>query len=606
MPSIFAAASFDALWQARVAASAERIALLVRRGREYVPRTWSDVDQAVRITRDRLRRAGLERGQHVAQISANRPEWVASDQAVLTFGAVHVPLHVGLSGVVLARQIEHSDATILIIEDESVAAKLRPHVERLQNLVAIFSHEPVKRPVAGHDVIVLMMDSLRPSETEAAWCPHSNPTRSSTSENAERISVDADASEGRKSLAIVSGGLRVPLASDADERLISNDSESPAAMILYTSGTAGMSRAVVLTADNLLCNAATLMGIYQYRTDDVRLVMLPLSHIYARTCELTTWILGGSILAIAGSRETVLSDCAAVGPTMLNGVPYFYDKIRRIVTAANLPDEVAAIKQIFGGRMRSPRCGGATLSAETFTWYRDRGTTILQGYGQTEASPVIATSTPERLAPGSVGPALPGTELCVSEAGELLVRGPQVMREYYKDPDATARVLRNGWLHTGDLATIDDTGLVRIVGRISERIVLSTGKKVMPIDVENALTAAPWIEQAVAIGQNRSCLAALIVLSETGRANLAVEPDEQRRLDFLTMRIADRQRDFASHERIAFFAVLAEPLTSERGELTAKLSLCRPVIESRYQDVIDSLYEKRGSVMMTPLDNVTV
>ena len=559
--------TIGAAWAARLAATPDRVALLVRRpDGTFVPRSWREVDRAVRDVRAALTAAGVGPGSTVAQVSENRTAWPIVDGAVLGLPAVHVPLHAGLPGATLARQIAHSGATTLVVAGPELIDRLRPHEAALAGLTAVFAHEPCERTLAGRVVRTLPLEAVTPAADEPAWQAGVTPLDRPSSGDALREDADPSGAEP-----------------DVD----AGDPHRPA-LILYTSGTAGASRGVVLSHANVLANAATLVEIFDYRPGDVRLTALPLSHIYAHTCDLTSWVLAGNVWAIAGGRETVLADLAATSATMICHVPYFYESVRRQIAAERHADEADALRRRLGGRMRTPRSGGATLSPETFAWYADRGVTLYQGYGLTEASPVICTSTPGSTRAGSVGRPIPGVEVRLSSAGELLTRGPNVMLGYHRDRAATDAAIVDGWLATGDLATIDADGFVRIIGRRCERIALSTGKKVDPPDLEAVLTADPAIERAVLVGQDRPYLVALLVVRDEGPpGGPSATPAE------LAARIARLQADHARHERIGAFAVLPGPLTVEAGELTPKLSLCRPAILARYADLIESLYAGR-------------
>jgi long-chain acyl-CoA synthetase len=354
------------------------------------------------------------------------------------------------------------------------------------------------------------------------------------------------------------------------------------ATILYTSGTTGQPRGVMLSHRNLAANARAVAAAYG-GSDETRLCILPLSHIYARTCDLYTWICRGSRLVLGESRETIARDLQLVRPTALNAVPYIYQRIAEQIRASGCGDEAAALRAFFGGRMERLTCGGAAVSPEVEAWYAERGLPIHCGYGLTEASPVISVSPPGETRRGSVGRPLANVEVCIAEDGEVLARGPSVMMGYWQGvgEDADRSSIRNGWLQTGDLGELDADGYLFIRGRKKELIVLSTGKKVFPARVESLLCASPLIEQAALFGDGRPCLGALIVpkqgATELNRAEIAGE-------------IERCLHGAAKEEQVRKFVLVQRPFSCEHGELTPKLSLCRPAIAKNFAADVESLW----------------
>ena len=359
--------------------------------------------------------------------------------------------------------------------------------------------------------------------------------------------------------------------------------------VVPTSGTSESPRGVVLTEQNLVANAVALSEASGGDGDELRLSFLPMEHLYARTCDLYTWVVRGSRLVLAESPKTVFRDAAVVRPTVVNGVPYFFQK------AIDLADERGVgLRELFGGAIKRCYCGGAPLAPEVERRFFDEGVPLYTGYGLTEASPVVTVNTPSAHRLGTVGRPLPGVVVCVagpdaSTPGEVLVRGPNVMRGYADDPDETARALHGGWLHTGDLGELDADGFLTITGRSKELIVLSTGKKVFPSRVEAMLGASPWIEQACVLGDGQTGLRALLVPNpERLRAEV-----RRRRLWVWSKRGALRHAAVralyrevidgclaaaAREEQVHAFALVGRAFDRDRGEVTAKLSLRRDAI----------------------------
>jgi long-chain acyl-CoA synthetase len=375
------------------------------------------------------------------------------------------------------------------------------------------------------------------------------------------------------------------------------------ATILYTSGTTGQPRGVMLSHRNLVANAIATTDAVGTGDHETRLCFLPLSHVYARTCDLYSWLYGGTRLVLAESRETIVRDCQLVEPTVLNGVPYFYQKLAQQLHAAGTTGEPGVLRHLLGGKLRHCFCGGAAVAPDVETLFAEQGLPLLGGYGLTETSPVVAASSLENYRPGTVGRPLENLQVRLAADGEVLVRGPSVMRGYWRDEKATAATIVDDWLYTGDLGEIDAAGNLRIVGRKKEMIVLSTGKNVAPAGVEQLLAGSPLVEYACVVGEGQKCLAALIIPNADAlRAEI-----RQRRLWVWSKRRAvthptvralyraeiDRLLQAQSdHEQVGPFTILPRALSVERGELTPKLSLCRGQIRANFAGQIDRMYRQ--------------
>jgi long-chain acyl-CoA synthetase len=502
-----------------VSRRADEPALGFIRAGELHWRTWRQVfDEAARLAA-RIRAIGIEPGDRVVQVSENRYEWIITDLALHLAGAVHVPVHITLSGEQMAAQIADSGARLVFVS----------HDELLTRFAALI--DPAI-PVWRH-----------------------NGPQTIKEEGVEPFDLVAKTQ------------------AEPDD----------VATILYTSGTTGHPRGVVLNQRNLASNASAVTDAFGFDENQLRLNILPLSHIYARTCDLYTWVYRGCRLVLAESRETLGRDCQLVRPTSLNAVPYVYQKIADRIRAAGGDDATEAknLSGYFGGRIEMLCCGGAPIAPDVEKWYAERGLTIYPGYGLTETSPVISVSTPEASRFGSVGRPLGDVEVRIAADGEILTRGPHVMRGYWRNDAATAEIIRDGWLHTGDLGRLDADGFLTIQGRKKEMIALCTGKKVHPASIESRLNASPLIEQSAVFGEGKSCLVALIVLATGDNSNQ----------DEIAREIASRLQSNACEEQIRSFAILDRPFSIERGELTPKLSLCRSVIATNFQQEITALYE---------------
>jgi long-chain acyl-CoA synthetase len=411
-----------------------------------------------------------------------------------------------------------------------------------------------------------------------------------------------------------------PLSLPADTQVLSHDElhyspEPPCglarskpqpddlATILYTSGTTGPPRGVMLTQRNIASNAIAMADALATDCDETRVLLLPLSHIYARTCDLYCWLYRGTRMVIAESRETALRDCRIAQPTVINAVPYFYQKVADLLRSTPSQDNRDGIREFFGGVIEMLYSGGAPLAPDVELFFAEHGLPILCGYGLSEASPVISASTVANHSMHSVGRPLPNVEVRFADDGEIQVRGPSVMRGYWQNPADTELAIQDGWLNTGDLGQWDAKGNLRIVGRKKEMLVLATGKKVAPTRVEQLLCGSPLIDQCCVLGDGRKCLAALIVPNTDALERAAnglqlnhVPPERQlvetEIFDFYREEIDRRLAGAADFEQIGPFRLLPRPFSLEQGELTPKQSLCRKAIEQNYAEEICGLYSQ--------------
>lgn len=552
-------ATIVSLFLRRAAADAGGIALWVRRGDALAACRWAELADDVRRTAGALEKLGVTPHDRVILISPNRYEWIISDLAIQLAGAVHVPVHVSLSGAQMAYQIADSGARLVLLAGADQAALLAAHLARQSD--------------AFRDVQFVSFDP----------CPAIGPA------------------EVRR-LADVASEVDRATAARIEERAVSQTRPADLATILYTSGTTGEPKGVMLSQQNLASNALGTLEAFGQKADDLRLTWLPLSHIFARTCDLYTWIASGSQLALADSPEAVIANCGELHPTLLNGVPYFFEKVQRWLVQQGLDRQPGSLLGLFGGRLRAGCAGGAPLPEHVARFYESQGVLLAQGYGLTESSPVISTETDSARKLGTVGRPIPGVEVRISPEGEILTRGPHVMLGYWNKPSATAQAIRDGWLYTGDLGELDSDGFLRITGRKKELIVTSGGKNIAPTYIEALLTSDPLIEQAVVVGDGRSCLAALIVPNQPalqpeldrlglGECDAAEGLADPRVRAIYAQCIEQRLSDVSHYEQVRRFALLDRPFSVDRGELTLTLKLRRGVIQSNHADTIEALYQ---------------
>jgi long-chain acyl-CoA synthetase len=520
--------------QATVARAGDREAIGIIRNGELSWWTWRELADDVAGTIACLRDHGVGAGDRVVQHGPNSYAWIVVDLAILSMGAVHVPLHATLPTAQVAEQIELADAKLLI-----------------SDVLPLELANPLTIQVVTSHVVL----QSRVAET----------------------------TDGRTAL----------FAADLEPQSL--------ATILFTSGTTGRPRGVMLSHGNLATNAIATTEAIAAPHAETRLCFLPLSHIFARTCDLYTWIYRGSRLVLAESRETIVRDCQIARPTVINGVPYFFQKLVQSLRAAGKADHLGAVRELLGGEIRLLCCGGARAAPEVENFFARQGVPLLPGYGLTEASPVISASNLENVRAGYVGPPLGDMEIRIATDGEILVRGPNVMLGYWRDEQATREAITDGWLHTGDLGEIDEQGRLRIVGRRKELIVLSTGKKVCPTAVEQRLAGSTFVETACVVGDGQTHLGALIVpnpqaLKQFIKENRLWVWSKRRavthpRVYKLFRGEIDRLlADGAREEQVGPFVILARNFSAEGGEVTPKFSLCREVIARNFAREIVAMY----------------
>ncbi len=365
-------------------------------------------------------------------------------------------------------------------------------------------------------------------------------------------------------------GTCLPLtAEECRAMALSINLDAPAQM-LFTSGSLAEPKGVLLSHRNLVSNAlAKLTAAPQYE-DDLRLNILPFAHAYARTCELTSWILSRSRLALASSWMELLRIAPRLQPTLLNVVPFLAEQAAQALEANS---------RALGGRVRLLQCGGAALPSELWWRLQSLGLPPLQGYGLTEASPVVCSNIAGLQKPGSVGPAVDGIQIRLDAEQVLWCHGPNVMLGYWRDAEATQHCIRDGWLCTGDIAEITADGMVSILGRASQQLTLSTGYKVSPEFVERELLAIPGIDRAVVLGEAQPHVVALIWPSAA-----YVSPIDLR---------AKIERQLCHLPRYAIpfkFSIMSEALSQATATLTTKGTPRRQQIAERYQSVISQLF----------------
>ncbi len=526
-------------------------------GNKWADMNWGDVGREVARWQAAFKKEGLKAGDRVALCLHNRVEWVLFDQAALGLGLVTVPLYFDDRPDNMAWCLNDAGVRLLLLEDGKMWGGLRSQAKTIERVVCLDVSDGTDKKVIGL----------------AAWLPPA--------------------------------GTDMPARSTA----------KPADMctIVYTSGTTGRPKGVMLSHGNILSNVIASMRALPAYTTDRFLSFLPLSHMFERTCGYYSAIWAGAQTVYARSITLLADDIREQRPTILISVPRIFERIysrmqeamapgspkrklfekatevgwRRFRGESTFTDKLLwpvlktlVAKKLYrrlGGRLRMIIVGGAAFASHLARVFIGLGLPIIQGYGLTETAPVLAANRQNDNDPAAVGRALEGIELRCDEKGELLARGPCIMLGYWNNPEATAAMIdSDGWLHTGDLAAIRG-GNVYITGRVKEIIVLSNGEKVPPTDAEAAIQRDATFEQVMVVGEGRPKLGLLTVSKITD-------------LKELCRRANDKLHDFPGYTRIHHIARVADAWTVENGLLTPTLKLKRSEIEKRYAREIEVMY----------------
>ncbi len=537
----------------------------VKRAGVYQPISWRQVKADVEALAAGLIARGVQPGDRVAILAENSYEWVTSDMAILHAGAISVTLHFPLTPTQVEEQLRDSEACAIFVSNANQAQKVESVRANLPALKHFFSFETLSGWV-----------SLGQLQEEGRHLLRDKPQV--VQEHAESLTWDS------------------------------------LATLIYTSGTTGDSKGVMLSHGNLLASMYASMQVFPPPGRNyVLLNFLPLSHIYARTCDYLVTIGLGVEMAFAESIDTLREDLQAVRPHAINGVPRFYEKVRERVLEVTqskpflrLLGKYArkmGLRRAFGGRLIWAISGGAALDPQVAEFYWEHGIQIYQGYGLTEAAPVIASNNPNANRIGTVGVPFPGVEVRIAEDGELLARGLNIMKGYWRKPEATAEALTpDGWLHTGDVAQIVEDKYLQITDRKKDIFVLAGGKNIAPVAIETALVRNPYIEQAVVYGDKKKFVSALIVpdfyhldewaqqrgIQYASREELVSRPEVQ---EWMQIQVEDALQHFAPYEQVKRFILLPEAFTFEAGDVTVTLKVRRARIIERYRSQLDALYE---------------
>ena len=544
---------------------------------------------------------GIGPGDRVAILSENRPEWLITDFACVMLGAITVPFYPVLPADQVAYLLRDSESKAIFVSTEEQLQKIRELRDDVPSLEHVVSYDP---PGEGEPGVISFEKLLELGQNAVG-----------------EISDDEYRARG--------------LATDPHDMLT----------IIYTSGTTGRPKGAILTHNNLFSNVRSVLKVFDIGPSDTALSVLPLCHIFERMAGSYVMFSAGVTIGYAESFSTAMDNASDVRPTVMALVPRGYEKIhagiekavreasgakRRLMLWAfdvagkrfdrevegrtvgpllamqsNVADRLVSskLRQIVGGRIRFFVSGGAPLSAELGRFFHAAGLPILEGYGLTETSPVITFNAFGEFKLGTVGRIIPGVEVSIAEDGEILTRGPHVMKGYYKIPEATAAAIdSDGWFHTGDIGHLDDEGYLSITDRKKDLIVTAGGKNIAPQPVENRAKTSPYVSQVIMIGDSRKFPILLVVpdfdaLNSWARSEQITYDDhegliaDEKVAGFVEKEVLATLTDLAQYERPKRVILLAKEFSVDSGEITPTLKVKRRVVESRYKEIIDSIYD---------------
>lgn len=566
---------------------------------KYVNISYQEFKQKTEDFAFGLASLGLKKGDKVAIISENRPEWVYADMACQILGCIDVPLYPSLTADTVEFIVNNSDSAAIIVSNKfqlNKFLKIRNNCRNLKHII-IFND---KEQISG----IPDLFSFNEIQNRGTILKTSKPFY-----------------------------IRDCMKQCHEEDICT---------VIYTSGTTGEPKGVMLSHRNIVSNVMGASEAIPFNKDDVFLSFLPLCHIFERMAGYYTAFSSGATVAYAESIEAVAQNMIDVQPTIITTVPRLfermYSKIKKNVESQSekkqkifswgieigrqyveakkadnltlsltvkhkLADKLvfSKLKEKTGGKLRFFVSGGAALPRELGEFFESVGIKILEGYGLTETSPVIAVNRIDDYKFGTVGKIFPGIEVKIAPDGEILTRGPHVMQGYYKNKKETETMIRDGWLHTGDIGVFDAEGFLVITDRKKHLFKTSGGKYVAPTPIENLFLSSKYIDQFVLIGDRRMFLSALIVpdfeaikeYADSHRIPYENAEDltkEKEIYDLIEKDLEKFQKQLANYERVRKFVLLDHQFSLENGEVTPTLKLKRRIIEERYKDLIDEMY----------------
>lgn len=561
------------------------------RGKPFSDTTFAQFGEKVRDIFAGFASLGVERGDRIAIVSESRPEWMIGEFAAMALGAIWVPMFPTLTPQQISFIVNDCGAKLLLVSNDL----------QLGKALKIFTNCPSLRAI-----VLLSVETKLTTPADIRIVPFQKLTRIAGS----APDFNSEAQKAR---------------------------EDDTIAIVYTSGTTGNPKGVMLSHRNIRANVdGALAAIPSLDENDSALSFLPLCHTFEHIANQFFFFRAMSV-AFAESADTVAEDLLEVRPTVMTGVPRFFERIygrimrmrdklptpRRkvfdwalavgmkngkrfegesvaLLSRAMLPiADALVLKKIrarTGGRVRFFVSGAAALPADVGRAFAAFGLPILEGYGLTEASPVLCANHVEKMKWGTVGPPLDNLELKIAEDGEILARGPNIMQGYYGQPEATREMIdRDGWLHTGDVGQFDSEGFLKITDRKKHLFVSTGGKNIAPAPIEALLTESPYIDQAVLLGDKQPFCTALIVPDR--EALREAEISGTKEIHVLIQKEIDRLLSaLASYERVRRFIILDEAFTVENGMMTPTLKIRRKAVEEHYRELIEGMYRIKEAV----------
>jgi long-chain acyl-CoA synthetase len=530
---------------------------------------------------------GIEPGDRVSLLCNTRPEWTYVDFAISTAGGVVVPIYPTNSPEECQWVAGNSDSVAVVCEDASQVAKILEVRDDLPSLRHVVVIDP-----SGETAGAISLDEVR------------------------------ERGRGRET-------------SELLQRAGAVTKDDPYTFI-YTSGTTGPPKGCVLTHGNYRAIVDSVEERELLRgEDDLTYLFLPLAHAFALLIQLASFDVGAPIAYFGGDAKQIIPELSEVKPTYLPSVPRIFEKLYTMAQGNLQPEQIQAIREVggrvkdlevrgepipddlaqqweplkpiagfvqnlFGGRLREAVTGAAPIAPEILAFFWGCGIPVMEGYGMTETSTAATTSTPEAHKFGTVGKALPGVEIKIADDGEILIKGPNIFKGYYKNADASFGAVEDGWLHTGDLGSIDDEGYVSITGRKKDIIITAGGKNLTPANFENDMKQTRWVSQCVMHGDRRPYPVALITLDEeeivpwaqqeglpTEISELAQHP---RVRELIQAEVDKANAKYAQVEQVKKFVILDHDLSQETGELTPTLKVKRNVVNEKYGELFEQLY----------------
>jgi long-chain acyl-CoA synthetase len=571
--------------------------LWAKRDGRYQSLSWTEAARDVRRLAVGLNSLGITRGDRVGLVSENRPEWILADLAIMTAGAITVPAYVTHTVDDHRHVLANSGARAVLVSKPALSARVLAAANQVDSVHTVIAIEPAAGQASAVDLL--------------SW-----------------EEMLARGSEG---------------PDDTGETVAAIEPDDTACLI-YTSGTGGIPKGVMTSHRNIIANCRGAYRVLEQLGlgDEVFLSFLPLSHSYEHTAGEMFPISIGAQIYFAEGAETLAANMLEARPTIMTAVPRLYETLHQRIRlgverkgglSQKMFDQAVAIgrkrlcsertslgerlvdplldravrskiRERFGGRLKAMVSGGAPLNPEIGRFFLALGVTLLQGYGQTEAGPVISCNLPARIKIETVGPPLDGVRLRIAEDGEILVAGDNVMKGYWNDPEGTAQALEDGWLHTGDVGDIDDDGYLRITDRKRDFIKNSGGDMISPARVEGELTLAPEIAQAMVVGDRRPYLAAIVVPDPEFAARYAAQRGVACELPTLAgdsefhkavgEAVTRVNETLPQTERVRRFVIAGEAFSIANGQMTPTMKVRRHAVRDAYGPALDSLYDGKG------------